>query len=234
MSAFYASGLLDWVGFAGVVFYIGYYAALQGGLIRGSSYAYAALNLIAASLVLISLSASFNLSAAIVQVFWIVISIFGIARIFWLRHRIRFNAEETAFLNDALPHYPKTAARRLLDAGTWRDARDGVVLTTEGEPVTHLHYIASGSARVEAGGATVAEIARGMVGEMNVLEAGPASASVIVESGARVFTVSGDALRRICRTDGEFRLFLEQSLSTATRRKLIEANARLARKDELP
>ncbi|MFN3144391.1 MAG: hypothetical protein ACE368_03580 [Paracoccaceae bacterium] len=100
----------------------------------------------------------------------IAISIIGIVRIFWLRHRVRFNAEEMAFLNDALPHYPKTAARRLLDAGTWLDALDGVVLTEEGQPVSHLHYIASGSARVVAGGATVAEIARGMVGEMNVLD----------------------------------------------------------------
>lgn len=231
MSAFFASGLLDWVGFAGVVFYVGSYAALQAGFIRGSSYAYAGMNLIAASLVLISLSSSFNLYSAMIQVFWIAISIVGIARIFWLRHSIRFNAEERGFLDDALPDSPKAAARRLLNAGTWRDAGDGVVLTEEGKPVTQLHYIASGSARVVAGGATVAEIARGMVGEMNVLDAGPASASVIVESGARVFTVSGDALRRICRNDGEFRLFLEQSLNTATRRKLIEANARLARKD---
>src|SRR6056297_2798140 len=83
------SVLFEWAGYAGVALCIGAYAALQGGIIRGSGYLYAALNLAAASLLLVSLVESFNLPAALVQVCWIAISTFGILRVFLLSRAIR-------------------------------------------------------------------------------------------------------------------------------------------------
>jgi hypothetical protein len=54
------------IGIAGVALYLGSYAALQVGLLRGQSYAYASINLAAASCVLISLTQNFNLSSALI------------------------------------------------------------------------------------------------------------------------------------------------------------------------
>jgi hypothetical protein len=56
----------DGVGALGVVLYIGSYAAMQLGFVRGQSYIYAILNA-AAACVLMSLSDQFNLSAAAIQ-----------------------------------------------------------------------------------------------------------------------------------------------------------------------
>lgn len=220
--------LVTWAGHLGVAIYVAAYAALQAGLLRGTGYAYATLNLVAAALVLVSLSQAFNLSAAAIQIFWIAISVVGILRYFLLNHRIRFSDEERRMLDDVLPDMPKPLARRLLRRGVWSGAMPGVVLTREGEPVTHLHYMLSGRARVLSGGAEIAVIRHGFVGEMNVLEAGPASATVEINAPSRLFTISGDSLRALCRADSELRLFLEQWLSAATRRKLVEANMRLS------
>ena len=76
----YAFSILDVAGIAGVGFYLGSYTALQLGMLRGDGYAYAILNAAAAALVLLSLKEAFNLSSAVIQVSWIVISLVGITR----------------------------------------------------------------------------------------------------------------------------------------------------------
>lgn len=68
------------IGMAGCACYIASYFLVQIGRIDGNDYCYVLLNLIAASLLLISLTQEFNLSSATVQIFWIMISIVGIAR----------------------------------------------------------------------------------------------------------------------------------------------------------
>ncbi|MFB9149369.1 cyclic nucleotide-binding domain-containing protein [Roseovarius ramblicola] len=222
--------MYDWAGYLGVAIYLGAYICLQLGYIRGSGYRYASLNMVAAICVLVSLSANFNLASAIIQGSWVLISLVGITRVFLQNHRLRFTEEEADLLSHGLPTMPRAMARRFLDTGVWRDARPGVDLTREGEEVAQLHFIRDGLAGVYLGGSKVAEIREGFVGEMNVMEPGPASATVRIEAGARVFSVSGDALRRISRTDSEFRAFLEQNLNAAVKRKLIEANTRMTSK----
>lgn len=220
--------LYDWAGYFGVAFYLISYTCLQLGLIRGSGYAYALMNMTAASLVLVSLTVKFNLASSIIQIMWIVISAFGIARIYWIRHRTRFNEEELAMVKEALPDMPRPLARRFLDSGVWVDAQPGTQLTREAEEVTHLHYLTSGEAKVVSGGRQIATLSRGFVGEMNVMEPGLASATVEIGSPSRIFSVPGTTLRRISASDSEFRAYLESHLSMATRHKLIEANKRLS------
>ncbi|WP_104016903.1 CBU_0592 family membrane protein [Roseovarius nitratireducens] len=66
VTMFFTTSVYDWAGYAGVSVYLGAYICLQLGLIRGSGYRYALLNMIAAIFVLISLSAEFNLASAII------------------------------------------------------------------------------------------------------------------------------------------------------------------------
>ena len=49
MPEIFPPAAFDWAGYLGVALYIGAYAALQGGIIRGRGYAYAACNLVAAA-----------------------------------------------------------------------------------------------------------------------------------------------------------------------------------------
>lgn len=68
----------DFAGNLGVLLIIGSYFWMQIGRISGQSSSYAAVNAIGAALVLISLYFEFNLSAALVESFWLLISILGL------------------------------------------------------------------------------------------------------------------------------------------------------------
>ncbi|MCH9672710.1 MAG: hypothetical protein K0U93_14830 [Gammaproteobacteria bacterium] len=70
------------VGIAGTLLYVTSYGSVQSNLMDGNGRAYAALNLLAAVLVLVSLNYSFNLPSALIQASWIVLSVLGL-----LRHR---------------------------------------------------------------------------------------------------------------------------------------------------
>jgi len=78
-------GWHDVVGLAGVVMLLGTYFALQIDRISSQSLAYSLLNGISAVLILISLLYTFNWASFIIEIFWISISLVGIAR--WLQRR---------------------------------------------------------------------------------------------------------------------------------------------------
>lgn len=78
-------GLLDLIGNIGVVVLMIAYLMLQLNKLRSDGLAYSLLNAIGASLIVVSLLVNFNLSAFIMEVFWVLISFFGIYRYFRLK-----------------------------------------------------------------------------------------------------------------------------------------------------
>ena len=72
-------GLLDFIGNIGVVLLMVAYLLLQLNKLR-MGLSYSILNALGASLIVISLLSNFNLSAFIIEVFWILISLIGIYR----------------------------------------------------------------------------------------------------------------------------------------------------------
>lgn len=74
-----APGFYQALGIIGFGFYVIGYLMLTLRFLRSESIAFFALNAAAAGLVLISLTAAFNLASALIQAFWIAISLLGIA-----------------------------------------------------------------------------------------------------------------------------------------------------------
>jgi hypothetical protein len=72
----------DLVGTVGVITIVLTYILLQTERIRSESLIYSALNGLGAGLIAFSLLYSFNLSAFIVEVLWVLISLYGIAKYF--------------------------------------------------------------------------------------------------------------------------------------------------------
>lgn len=70
----------DLAGNIGVVLMVLGYLLLQAERIRSSDLSYSLINGIGALLVLISLIYSFNLSAFLVEAFWLLISIYGLIK----------------------------------------------------------------------------------------------------------------------------------------------------------
>jgi hypothetical protein len=78
-------GLLDLVGNIGVVILMVTYLLLQLNKMRSDDLMYSLLNAVGASLIVVSLLVNFNLSALLMEVFWVLISFVGIHRHFRLR-----------------------------------------------------------------------------------------------------------------------------------------------------
>ena len=70
--------IYQWIGFFGMIFIIVAYLLLQTNRSTIQSLQYQLLNLIGAILLLISLFVHFNLGSFIIEVFWIIITIYGI------------------------------------------------------------------------------------------------------------------------------------------------------------
>jgi CRP-like cAMP-binding protein len=215
-------------GLLGVLLYVGAYAALQSGLLRSNGYTYAAANLAAAALVLLSLSRDFNLSAAISQIVWIVISVFGLARMAVLERRARLNAEERAFMAAKFPSMGRAMARKFLNAGGWYDAKAGTLLVTEGEHLGGLIYLASGEAEITLRGRPIAQCASGsFIGEMSCFDGSAANATVSLRQPARYFLIRTEELNHLCARDLDMRQTVENGVGIDTRHKLIETDLRL-------
>ena len=78
-------GLLDLVGNIGVVVLMVAYLLLQLNKLRSDELLYSLLNAIGASLIVLSLLVNFNLSALLMEIFWVLISLLGIYRYFRLK-----------------------------------------------------------------------------------------------------------------------------------------------------
>ncbi|MEL6550223.1 MAG: cyclic nucleotide-binding domain-containing protein [Pseudomonadota bacterium] len=218
-------------GTVGVSFYLSSYFLLQAGYIRGSGFAYAWMNLAAASFVLVSLFANFNLYSAIIQVSWILISVFGLTRLFLRSRAVKFSPEEADFVQDKLAHMPRINARQFLNAGHWLDVAEETVLIEEGAPSTALFYLKSGAARAETEGRVLAHVAAGsLLGEITVLSDEPATARVVACPGTRLFRMSRTALRALVDKDPELRDQVHVALTLDTRSKMMAVNQ--ATKDE--
>lgn len=79
--------LLQAMGVLGSACYLLNYFLLQVGMMDGNGHPYRLGSLIAASLVLASLTEQFNLASAIVQISWIALSLFGFCRAIWIIRR---------------------------------------------------------------------------------------------------------------------------------------------------
>jgi hypothetical protein len=70
----------DILGTVGVAIIILAYVLLQIGRVRSEQLVYSLLNAIGATLILISLYYAFNFPSFVVELFWLLISLFGIGK----------------------------------------------------------------------------------------------------------------------------------------------------------
>ncbi len=86
-------GWHDLLGIIGVVLILATYMLLQLEKLSATSFLYSATNGLGASLILVSLTYEFNLSAFLIEAFWLLISTYGIVRYF-LRNRFSLAAKQ--------------------------------------------------------------------------------------------------------------------------------------------
>ncbi|MEM1404831.1 MAG: hypothetical protein AAGG55_15955 [Pseudomonadota bacterium] len=72
--------IIDFLGNVGVALILLAYLALQLERVSATSLAYGAMNAVGAALILVSLYFDFNLSAFLMELFWLLISLYGIGK----------------------------------------------------------------------------------------------------------------------------------------------------------
>ena len=73
----------DLVGMTGVACVLAAFFLLQIEKVRGDSLLYLLLNLAGACLLIVSLTVTFNLASFVIEVCWLAISLFGLAKLAW-------------------------------------------------------------------------------------------------------------------------------------------------------
>ena len=211
------------IGIIGVGFYLGSYALLQTGFLRGSGLAYTILNLIAASCVAISLIDAFNLSSLVIQMSWIMISMVGLTRIYLFRYMHRFSLDDRKFGDAALPELDDLELQRFLKVGHWQTLPAGTILTVQNNPINALVYLASGEAEVERDGEIIATMNQArFIGEVTCMTGDGATATVRLTQESRILKMPVAEFRRFILRRPVIREHLEVAFARDLRRKLSE------------
>lgn len=156
----------------------------------------------------------------------LAVSVLMISRALRARREGDFTPDESAFRQAALPDLPPQKMRRLLSLGNWSNGTPGACLTEQGKPVLYLYWLARGGADVTLDGQRIGHLNGGsFVGELSLLETGPATATVTLTGEARYWMVPVIKLRDLKREEPELWAPLEAALSRDLGRKLREMNA---------
>lgn len=166
-----------------------------------------------------------------VTVFWegmlIVVNVVQIAIIWHANRRAQFNDDERKLVSERLPTLSPREARKLLDMGMWIDADTGTDLTEQGKPVRHLVYLLSGEATIQVDGRIVGHCEPGnFVGEMSLVDGGPASATAKVAEPAFCWMIPTDRLRKLRAESSPLMAALEVGIAHDLKRKILKSNAR--------
>ena len=70
----------DWVGILGTLLILAGFFLLQAGRMSGNGLGYQLMNLLGAAGILVSLIGKFNVSVFLLELAWILVSLYGIAR----------------------------------------------------------------------------------------------------------------------------------------------------------
>ena len=81
----------DWIGALAALLIVGSYLLLQLDRLDQKRIPYSAANAVGAALIIESLVFDFNLSALLVESFWLAVSLYGVGRALTLRHGAQQN-----------------------------------------------------------------------------------------------------------------------------------------------
>lgn len=211
-------------GFVGAGVYLVAYSLLQAGILRGQSYTYAFMVIVAATCVAISALGTTSTAVLIMQLFYIIISLFGITRLFVVTHMLRSSPVERAFVRSHLPDLKPEYVRPLMKRGEWIDVESGHVFARQGQPLDHLYFLHDGDAAVDVDGRRVGSCRECFIGELTALTGQAASATVTAEGPCKVLAFDTRRLRRLLRRSPDIKLALMGGFSQATMALLVKRN----------
>lgn len=222
--------LQDFLGVTGVLGYVSAYFLLQIGIFKPSGYAFSIMNLVASGCILASLSQDFNAYSAATEIAWSLISILGIARVFYIHTFVRFSPSEARALSILAPGLAKNDARRLLAIGHRAEIPMGTALVHEGQKIDNLFVLLDGRCRVRKDEVDVATLGAGaIVGEMTYANGMPATATVETLENIDVYVFAAEKLRKLLSANPGIASELELASASVMRQRLKDTTDSIAR-----
>lgn len=137
----------------------------------------------------------------------------------------RFEPHEQPLRRGPFSGMERVKARTLIDQGLWIDASAGDVLTREGEPVSHLHWIASGAAEVLVDDTPTGTCGpRALVGEATLFSGEPATGTVRLTADSKLWSIEAETLRAFAETHPDVRQILDHGFTRSLAEKLDAMN----------
>lgn len=137
----------------------------------------------------------------------------------------RFERHEQPLRRGPFKGMERIKARTLIDQGLWIDARKGDVLAREGEPATHLHWIANGGAEVSADGAITTTCGpRSLVNEATIFSGDPATGTVTLTQDSKLWSIEAEALAAYAEAHPDVRQILDHGFTLSLAEKLDALN----------
>lgn len=164
-----------------------------------------------------------------VSVLWetifVLVNIGQLLVIWYYEYHHRFADEERHFADNMPPGVDRSAIKRLLDLAELERHVAGDVLTTEGQTVQRLMYLADGIVKIEHGDRLVAICGPGdYVGELSFLSGRAASATATVVKPTRILAFDQAKLTAAIEGDTQLRRTLESALNRNLAGKLVRSN----------
>ena len=163
------------------------------------------------------------------SIFWeavfVIINIVQLLIIWWENRKPVYTDEERQFVETVVPGLVPAAARALLDSGNWADLAPGTTLTTAGQRVNALIYVAGGDVRIESKGVKVGSCGPGdFIGEMTYASGDAATATAIANGPVRVLRFERRELDQVQMARPVLKMALQASFNRNLIAKLMRAN----------
>lgn len=164
-----------------------------------------------------------------VSVLWetifVVVNIVQLLIIWYYEYHHRFDEEHQHFADNMPDTVDRSAIKRLLDLADLERFEPGQILTSEGQAVPRLVYIADGIVKVEHADRVVAICGPGdYIGELSFLSGNPATATATVVKPTRALVFDQARLTAAIGSDAQLRRTLESALNKNLAGKLMRSN----------
>lgn len=164
-----------------------------------------------------------------VSVLWetifVVVNVVQLLIIWYYEYHHRFDEEHQHFADNMPDTVDRSAIKRLLDLADLQRFEPGQILTSEGQAVPRLVYIADGIVKVEHADRVVAICGPGdYIGELSFLSGNPATATATVVKPTRALVFDQARLTAAIGSDAQLRRTLESALNKNLAGKLMRSN----------
>jgi hypothetical protein len=159
------------------------------------------------------------------EIAFVLVNLTQITLITYENTMTRFNDEERSFHAQFWTSLAPYQVRRLLRTGVWVDAGFGTQLIRQGEILSHLIFLKSGTCDVLVNDMPVGRCMAGsVIGEISFHSGKGATATVVAREPVRYLALEKNALHKLISANAEIAHAIDEISTSSLEHKLVRMN----------